>query len=67
MSTFKRNRCEKCLKKQLFIDDCKCNKKLCLNCLPHYNHNCDFDWKKDNEKYLKESNPKIVFIKVSTI
>lgn len=67
MSIFKRSCCAKCLKKELIIEECKCNKKLCLNCLPHYNHNCGFDWRKDNEKYLKENNPKIVYVKVDTI
>ena len=67
MSTFKRTRCAKCLKKHLIIVECKCCKKFCLNCLPHYIHNCDFDWRKDNEKFLKENNPKIEYVKVDTI
>ena len=60
-------KCRNCRKKSLFEHKCRCELSFCLNCLPHYIHNCDFDWRKDNEKFLKENNPKIEYVKVDTI
>ncbi len=65
--TFIKNRCNNCSKKDFFIEKCKCDKKFCLNCLPYYNHNCSFEWKKENKDLLEKNNPKVLFVKVDTI
>ncbi len=62
-----KKRCNKCLKKKLVIEKCKCEKDLCLDCLPFFNHNCSFDWQKDNKSNLTKTNPKIMAVKVSSI
>jgi hypothetical protein len=62
-----KNRCDKCSKKDLFIEYCKCDKKFCLNCLPYYNHICSFEWKKENKEFLEKNNPKIIYVKVDSI
>jgi hypothetical protein len=61
------NRCSKCLKKKLFIEKCKCEKNFCLECLPYFNHNCRYDWLKNNKDRLNKLNPKIEAIKVNSI
>jgi hypothetical protein len=67
MSTIKKVRCQKCLKKSLFFNKCKCENEYCFNCSPYFNHNCTFDWKKDKQKDLEDLNPKIIAAKVENI
>ena len=62
-----KNKCSRCLKKKLFIEKCKCENNFCLDCLPYFNHNCDYDWVKNNQDRLNKSNPKIECVKVSSI
>ena len=45
-----RKKCEKCSKKSLVINQCKCQKYLCLDCSPYYNHNCNYNWQKDKKE-----------------
>lgn len=66
MSEIKR-KCYNCRKKKLIIEKCKCTHEFCLDCLPFFNHNCIFDWKKENKNILEKTNPKIEAIKVSSI
>lgn len=61
-------RCSKCTKKKsTIIEKCKCDNYFCLNCLPFFNHDCKFDWRKDKKDYLNKTNPKIIAIKVNDI
>ena len=62
-----KNKCSNCSKKTLFLNDCKCLKHFCLNCLPYYNHTCNFDWKTNKKDDLNKNNPQIIPIKVSSI
>jgi len=64
---FNRVKCTKCKKKHLLIEECKCGYNFCLNCLPFFNHECIFDWKKQNKDELTKLNPKIIAIKVDNI
>jgi len=66
MSEFKK-KCYKCKRRKLIIESCKCNFEFCLDCLPFFNHNCIFDWRKENKNILERTNPKIEAIKVSSI
>jgi hypothetical protein len=63
----KNSNCNKCLKKKLFLNICKCDNYFCLDCLPYFNHNCKFDWKKNNRDLLFKNNPVIKPIKVNNI
>jgi hypothetical protein len=60
-------RCSKCNKKSLFEYECRCLKKFCLNCLPYFNHSCQFDYKKQRMDYIKDENPLIILAKVEKI
>ena len=62
-----RKRCDNCNKKTLCINECKCTKSFCLNCLPFFNHNCAFNWQNEKKEDLTKTNPKIIGIKVETI
>ena len=62
-----RKKCEKCSKKSLVINQCKCQKYLCLNCAPYYQHNCKYNWQQDKKENLIELNPQINFVKVENI
>ena len=66
MSEF-RKKCCKCRRKKLIVEKCKCDFEYCLDCLPFFNHNCIFDWKKENQNNLLKLNPKIEAIKVVDI
>lgn len=61
------NKCSKCFKKKILIEKCKCENFFCLNCLPYFNHNCSYDWRKNNQDRLNKLNPKIEAIKVNCI
>ena len=61
------NRCSKCLKKKLFIQKCKCENFYCIECSPYFNHNCTYNWIKNNQDRLNKLNPKIEAIKVNSI
>ncbi len=60
-------RCNYCRKKTLCEYECKCLQKFCLNCLPFYIHNCSYDYKKERQNNLTESNPKIIAQKIQTV
>lgn len=62
-----KKKCSKCNKKKIILDKCKCEYMFCLDCLPYFNHNCIFDWKGYNKNHLSKNNPKIEFVKVSTL
>jgi len=62
-----KNKCSRCLKKKLFTEQCKCENNFCLDCLPYFNHNCTYDWIKNNQERLNKSNPKIESVKVNSI
>jgi hypothetical protein len=62
-----KKKCQKCLKKKLVVEQCKCQKIFCLDCLPSFNHNCDFNWRQENKNNLEKMNPKIIAVKVSSI
>jgi len=62
-----KNRCSKCLKKKIFIEKCKCDNNYCLDCLPYFNHDCNYDWTRNNKDKLIKLNPKIEVIKVDSI
>lgn len=62
-----KTRCDKCKKKKLFLNKCKCEYDLCLDCLPFFIHECTFDWKREKCENLTKINPKIEYIKVSDI
>jgi predicted nucleic acid binding AN1-type Zn finger protein len=52
--------CEKC-KKKLGVTyiDCRCNNKYCLKCFLPEKHNCTFDYREDNKKFLEKNLTKI--------
>jgi len=62
-----RKKCDKCSKKSTVISQCKCQKYLCLNCAPYYQHDCKYNWKQDKKENLIDSNPQINFVKVENI
>jgi hypothetical protein len=62
-----KKKCNKCSKKSLFINECKCQKFFCLNCSPYYVHNCIYNWRQDKKENLTELNPQIAFLKVENI
>jgi len=47
-----KKKCQVCKKKQLIIIECKCGKKLCLKHKFPEDHNCEFDYKKENKENL---------------
>ena len=67
MSGIVRKSCEKCLKKTLVINECKCQKFFCLNCSPYYIHDCKYNWIKNKKENLTELNPQILAQKVDNI
>lgn len=60
-------KCLNCNKKKLFHVECKCFKKLCLNCLPYYVHNCTYDYKTEKKSILDNNNPRIEAEKIKVI
>ena len=48
---------------ELQIGLCKCNKVYCSKHRIYSNHECDYDYKKENEDKLREENPEIKFDK----
>jgi hypothetical protein len=48
---------------ELQIGLCKCNKVYCSKHRIFSNHDCDYNYKQENEKKLKEENPEIKFDK----
>lgn len=60
-------KCNNCPRKNIMEYKCRCNLNFCLNCLPHYIHNCNFDYRTNNRVHLEKENPKIISIKVSSI
>jgi len=43
---------------------CKCNHNFCKLHLPNNQHNCSFDYKKENTINLEKNNPVIAFKKI---
>ena len=62
-----KSRCHNCNKKTLYINECKCLKSFCLNCLPFFNHTCCFNWQHEKKDTLTKTNPKILAVKVQNI
>ena len=60
-------RCIFCRRKTMDEYECKCLKKFCLNCLPYYIHNCSYDYKKEKQNILSETNPKIIAPKITEV
>ena len=59
-------RCFNCKKKDYnFI--CNCEKIFCLNCLPWYNHSCEFNYKDKKKDILKDENPQVLSQKIDQI
>ena len=62
-----KKKCYKCFKKTIILNQCQCNNKYCLDCLPYFNHNCKFDWKTNKKTQLQNTNPVIQFSKIEMI
>ena len=45
-------KCQVCKKKQLIMIECKCGMSLCLKHKFPEDHNCKFDYKKENKENL---------------
>ncbi len=67
MSGILRKKCEKCSKKTLVINECKCQKFFCLNCSPYYIHDCKYNWSQNKKENLTQLNPQIIAQKVENI
>lgn len=59
--------CAKCKKKTLMEYKCPCKKIFCIKCRLPEQHNCDFDFFKENRNRLLKDNPVIVGEKVDKI
>ena len=65
-----KKRCDKCncvFKKFAIINECKCKKFFCFNCVRYDIHGCSYDWKKEKKEHLTESNPLVNFQKIENI
>ena len=64
-------KCEKCSKKIknsiINVNQCKCEKHYCTECLPYFNHNCSFDYKKTKKEILKVENEPVIAQKIVQI
>ncbi len=62
-----KTKCDKCGKKVLLINTCKCNKNFCMK--HHYpeDHDCTFNFKEEQKKKLIEMNPIIKKDKIQNI
>ena len=62
-----KKRCEECKKKikSIMVFACKCEKYYCN--LHKVEHDCPFDYRKEQTEKLKKENPKVVNSKVLKI
>lgn len=62
-------KCFSCSRKinDLSFNQCKCQEFFCSNCLPFFNHNCTYDYKKDKKEKLSVENVVVVRQKVDHI
>lgn len=60
-------RCTFCNRKVLLLFNCKCNGNYCIKCKDSLKHNCNFDYKKDQQEKLKKLNPTIESKKLDNI
>lgn len=60
-------KCERCNKRKVLEFTCKCTKKLCLECLPSYVHECAFDYKENKKEELNKNKVDANFVKVNDI
>ena len=64
----KKRRCKKCNKKlKTLFFTCKCKNDFCSKCRYPSDHNCTFDFVKENQEKLKIENPVIHFKKLEKI
>ena len=59
--------CSTCKKRTLIDYSCSCKRVLCIKCRAPEQHNCDFDFFKENQNRLLKDNPVIVGEKVDKI
>ena len=61
-------KCSKCSKKIknsiINVNQCKCERHFCNDCLPYFNHNCSYDYRKSKKEILKVENEVIMPEKV---
>ena len=60
-------RCTKCKKKTVLLVSCKCSNHYCLTCRMPEDHDCTFDFVKQQTEILRLSNPIVVGEKISKI
>ena len=68
----KKNRCncEGCNKKLSLVEQtmtCKCGLNFCSKHINQFNHNCIYDYKKNNKLNIEKNNPKITDKKIELI
>ena len=60
-------RCQKCKKKSIVINTCKCLKSVCLQCRYPEDHGCVYDYKEEGKEILRKQNPLILGDKIVKI
>lgn len=61
-------KCTKCSKNiSLLKFSCKCGNDFCLKCRQPHDHNCIFDFHKENQSKLSQSLPKVIADQVPKI
>ena len=53
--------------KELSCNQCRCQEFFCSSCLPFFQHNCSYDYKKDKKEKLSNENVLVVPKKVVRI
>lgn len=59
--------CNRCKKKALILNECKCSKKFCIPCRYPEVHECSFDYKEHGAIQITNNNPIIAGEKISKI
>lgn len=62
-----KTRCQNCLQRSMIVEKCKCMNNYCLDCLPNFNHQCQFNWIEEKKKILSKQNPVVSAKKVENI
>ena len=63
-----KNRCYSCNKKTGLLDfECKCGNSYCAGHRHPFDHNCTYDFKSEEIKKIRDSNPKIIAEKLIKI
>ena len=63
-------KCPVCIKKLTLVQreyKCKCNKSYCSKHRLSHQHNCDFDYIKENQQNLEINNPDMSFKKIDKL